>query len=215
MNQHYPFVNPPLPYAYDAMEPFIDTKTMQLHHDHHLQTYIDNLNETLKDYPEYHNLTLPQLLLNVDSLPKAIQTPVTNNAGGAYNHIYFFDHLKNPSKKAPTGELASRIIEEFGSYDNFKRKFKEKALSVFGSGYAWLVLDAFGKLQIITTANQKTPLPLNLLPLLNLDVWEHAYYLKHYNVRADYIDSWFQIIFWDLANENLTACLSWMQNQNQ
>ena len=211
MDQHYEFVNPPLPYAYNAMEPFIDAETMELHHDRHLQTYIDNLNQILKDFPKYQHLTLPQLLLNINSMPESIQTPVNNNAGGAYNHIFFFEHLKNPSKKAPTGRLASLIIDEFGSFDNFKTAFKQKALSVFGSGYVWLVLDAFANLRILTTANQDTPIPLSMFPLLNLDVWEHAYYLKHYNVRADYIDNWFHIINWDLADQNLTNCLSYFE----
>jgi len=212
LDQHYEFKNPPLPYAYNAMEPFIDTLTMELHHDRHLQTYIDNLNAILKDYPKYQHLTLTELLLDIASIPEAIQTPVSHNAGGAYNHIFFFEHLKNPSKKAPTGQLASLIIDQFGNFDTFKALFKQKALSLFGSGYVWLVLDAFANLQITATANQETPFLLNMFPLLNLDVWEHAYYLKNYNVRAAYIDNWFHIINWDLADQDLTNHLSALEN---
>lgn len=205
MNEHYPFVNPPLPYAYQAMEPFIDTKTMQLHHDRHLQTYVDNLNQTLKDYPEFQNLSLEQLLISVPSLPEDIQAPVTNNAGGVYNHIFFFENLKNPSTEAPSEPLSDYLNSDFDSFDAFQKAFRAAALSVFGSGYAWLVLDSFGVLKIITTKNQDTPLPLNMYPILNLDVWEHAYYLKHYNVRADYISDWFRIINWDTANQTLKS----------
>lgn len=208
MKNHYPFVNPPLPYAYDALEPFIDAKTMELHHDRHLQTYVNNLNALIKDYPEYQHLSLEQLLLYLDYLPASLQTPVKHNAGGVYNHIFFFSLLKNPAAKQPENPLLRHIISDFGSFEAFRKAFTEAALSVFGSGYAWLVLNPYGQLKIITTANQNTPLPLNLCPILNLDVWEHAYYLKHYNKRDDYIGDWFQIINWEQANKNLSDCYS-------
>ena len=211
MSEHYKFVTPQLPYDYNAMAPFIDQKTMELHHDRHLQAYIDNLNNILAEYPEYQKLSLQQLLLSVDSMPKAIQSSIANNAGGAYNHIFFFDHLQNPSTQTASGNIATQIDAFFGSFHAFKTSFTEAASSVFGSGYAWLVLDSFGRLKIITTANQDTPLPLRMFPLLNLDVWEHAYYLKHYNVRADYIEDWFHIINWNLVNENLISYLSYLQ----
>lgn len=207
MNGHYKFENEPLPYAYDALEPFIDEKTMRLHHDKHLQTYIDNLNKTIEDYPEFQNMTLEELLVNSDLLPEEIRVPVHNNAGGVYNHRLYFSNLQNSGNKEPIGELAEYIDRIFGSYDMFKKKMKEAALSVFGSGYAWLAAGDFGVLKIVTTQNQDTPLPYRLCPILNLDVWEHAYYLKHYNVRADYIDDFFQVVNWKEANDKYLKCL--------
>lgn len=209
MNEHYEFVNPPLPYAYDALEPFIDAKTMELHHNRHLQTYINNLNKTLKDYPEYQNLSLEKLIIYIDSLPSSIQTEVKNNAGGIYNHIFFFSNMTNSKMEIPS-PLSDYINNYFGNFENFKDVFSNAAMSVFGSGYAWLVLNPFGQLQIITTANQDTPFPLNMCPLLNLDVWEHAYYLKHYNLRADYINDWFHVVNWQQVNTNLMNCLSYI-----
>lgn len=219
-NNYYPFINLPLPYAYDAMEPFIDEKTMMLHHDRHLQTYIDNLNNALKTSPELQKLSLEQLIRNASRLPEPLQTSIRNNAGGVYNHRFFFNSLKpaespgsaavpeaaeasDPShENQPSGELAHRL----GSFDNFKSVFKKAALSVFGSGYAWLVTDG-GRLRIVTTANQNTPLEQDLCPVLSIDVWEHAYYLKHYNLRADYIDDWFSVIDWEQAEKNYQRCI--------
>lgn len=205
MNEHYPFENPPLPYDYYAMEPYIDTKTMQLHHDRHLKTYVDNLNQILGAYPEYQNLSLDQLLISVNSLPDEIQIPIKHNGGGVYNHIFFFQNMCNPSSADLAEPLESFIMATFGSLETFQKVFAEAALAVFGSGYAWLVLDSFGRLKIITTRNQDTPLPLNMYPILNLDVWEHAYYLKHYNVRADYSKDWFHVINWERANRRFRS----------
>ena len=206
MNQHYKFVNAPLPYSYNAMEPYIDEKTMYLHHDKHLQTYIDNLNNALSQYPEFQTWTLEQLLVNVPSLPTALQTAVTNNGGGVFNHQFYFSNLTNPAPSQPVGLLAESINMEFGSFQDFQNQFKTAALSVFGSGYAWLVVNAVGQLAIITTKNQDTPLPLGMCPVLNLDVWEHAYYLKHYNLRGDYIDDWFHVVNWENANSSYRRC---------
>lgn len=205
MKQKFPFKNPPLPYAYEAMEPFIDAKTMELHHDRHLQTYVDNLNAALKDYPEYHGFSLEELLIYIQSLPEEIREKVKNNAGGVYSHILYFENLANPPKKELPQNLGNAIRDSFGSEDAFLEKLSEAAMSVFGSGYAWLVLDALGKLKIMTSANQDTPLSENLYPILNVDVWEHAYYLKHYNKRADYIKDWSQIINWENAGQRYTA----------
>lgn len=202
MDQHYKFMTPPLPYPYDALEPYIDKKTMELHHDKHLQTYVDNLNKALSKYPLYQNWTLVQLLVNVSSLPKDIQTDVIHNGGGVFNHEFFFANMTNQASPEPVGALAAGIDQTFSGYQCFHDQFKTAALSVFGSGYAWLVVDAAGMLQIITTKNQDTPLPMGLYPVLNLDVWEHAYYLKHYNIRADYIEDWFHIINWQMADQN-------------
>lgn len=208
MNEQYPFINYPLPYSYDALEPYIDAKTMQLHHDKHLQTYIDNLNQILKNYPELQNLTLEQLIINAGWLPPAIQIPILNNAGGVYNHQFYFSNLVNSNIKQPIGVLGNYIDLNFGNYNSFQKQFTAAALSVFGSGYAWLVADRNGRLKIITTPNQNTPLPQDLCPVLNLDVWEHAYYLKHYNVRADYIKDWFQVVDWNMANQNYSNCVN-------
>ncbi len=199
MNAHYPFVNPPLPYAYDALEPFIDTKTMHLHHDRHLQTYVDNLNKALKDHPDLHGWSLEELIGRAGELPEDIRTTVWNNAGGVYNHILYFDGMSNSETRCYAGSLYTAIMEEFGSFDAFYDQFKSKALSVFGSGYAWLVMDQDGRLRIISTANQDTPISLNMSPVLLIDVWEHAYYLKHYNERAAYIDDWFHVVDWEHA----------------
>lgn len=208
MNNHYKFINTPLPYAYDAMEPYIDEKTMRLHHDRHLQTYIDNLNNTLSKYPQLQHWTLEELIINVPCLPKDIQTNIKNNSGGVFNHQFFFSNLSTPTSLQPIGILSESIKNEFGSYMSFKNQFKTAALSVFGSGYAWLVVNSTGQLCIITTQNQDTPLSLGLYPVLNIDVWEHAYYLKHYNLRADYIDDWFHVVNWNNANLNYMRCFN-------
>ena len=206
MNEHYPFENPPLPYAYDALEPYIDTLTMHLHHDRHLQTYVDNLNKALKDYPAYHGWSLEQLLTNTNRLPAAIQTPVKNNGGGVYNHIFYFNGMSPSDTRHQAGPLYNAIVRDFGSADAFFKAFKDAALAVFGSGYAWLVADKNGKLSIVKSANQDTPITQGLCPVAAIDVWEHAYYLKHYNERAAYIDDWFQVANWERAGELYRMC---------
>ena len=201
MNEHYPFVNPPLPYAYDALEPFIDTKTMCLHHDRHLQTYVNNLNETLKGWCDLHDWSLEKLICNADCLPEVIRQSIKNNGGGVYIHIFYFNGMSDLESRSNAGMLFSAILEDFGSIDSFFQEFKNKALSVFGSGYAWLVLERGSGLKLITSANQDTPIVKNLCPIAAIDVWEHAYYLKHYNQRPAYIDDWFQGGDWCYANE--------------
>lgn len=206
INNYYPFENLPLPYGYNALEPFIDEKTMQLHHDRHLQTYIDNLNAILEENPRLRMLSLKQLIMYSSRLPRRLRNSVRNNAGGVYNHRFFFDGLINPAPAAPSGNLETAIIRRYGSFDNFKEAFKNAALSVFGSGYAWLVVDR-GMLRIVTTANQNSPIEQCLCPVLTIDVWEHAYYLKHFNLRADYIDDFMRIINWDRAEKLYTECV--------
>ena len=192
LKQHYPFVNPPLPYAYDALEPFIDKETMRLHHDAHLQTYVDHLNIIIKQYPALHNWTLEQLIKWNDNLPVEIQDSVRNNAGGVYNHILYFSRLAPPETAVwPSGEFLLLLERRFGGFQQFKEAFKKAAMSVFGSGYAFLVANRDGLLEIVTTANQDNPLEMGYYPILALDVWEHAYYLKHHNKRDGYIDDWF------------------------
>lgn len=202
MNNYYPFINTPLPYAYDALEPYIDEKTMHLHHDRHLQTYIDNLNKLLEENPALQQFSLEELLTRWCRLPQHLQVPVRNNAGGVFNHRFYFDSMKEPGTPCQAPRLFDEMSLRFKSPEDFKSQFKEAALSVFGSGYAWLVSHG-GRLKIITTANQNTP-PLNsMTPLLTIDVWEHAYYLKHYNMRAAYIDDWFHVINWEVVEERL------------
>ena len=204
-NNYYPFINTPLPYAYNAMEPFIDEKTMQIHHDRHLQTYIDNLNATLKDHPQLQRLSLEQLLRNTGRLPRKLETSIRNNAGGVFNHRFFFEGLTNPSGQHPVGYLAQAIDAQFGGYDTFQELFKNTALSVFGSGYVWLV-HSNGRLKIAVKSNQNTPIEQGLFPIFAIDVWEHAYYLKHQNVRKGYIEDWMQLIHWEQAEKQFTSC---------
>lgn len=198
--QCYPFTNTPLPYDYNALEPYIDEKTMHLHHDRHLQAYIDNINALLKDCPRLQTWTLEKLLQNWCILSSSLKVPVRNNAGGVYNHQFFFHSLTPYRPFLPTLPIVQEIHQQFCGFDRFLDLFKESALSIFGSGYAWLILEK-GKLKIITTANQNTPDLQMQTPLLNIDVWEHAYYLKHYNERAAYIDDWFEVLDWQKVNE--------------
>lgn len=209
-NNKYPFTNLPLPYAYNAMEPYIDEKTMILHHDKHLGTYVDNLNKALENYPKYQEWTLEELLYNVSRLPVDIQVAVANNGGGVYSHRLYFDGLKNGDTKM--GDRTLQLIDaNFGGVAKFKEQLKVMGLGVFGSGYAWLVFNKSGELKLIKTQNQDTPIPMNFYPILNLDVWEHAYYLKHYNLRADYIDDYLNIVNWDEVEKRIVEFEQKMQ----
>lgn len=199
MNYHYPFINTPLPYSYDALEPYIDQKTMHLHHDRHLQTYIDNLNALLKENPQYQTWSLEELLYRWQELPPSLQIPIRRQAGGVYNHRFFFEGMTPPEKSLIDLSIIREIEKYFLDFNDFSERLKQAALSVFGSGYAWVVLD-HGDLKIMTTANQDTPIGENLHPILNVDVWEHAYYLKHYNLRGDYFDDWLYVINWMRQN---------------
>ena len=190
-NTTYPFEVPALPYAYDALEPYIDKETMHFHHDKHLKAYVDNLNKALEGHSEYHSWTLERLLTDLDQLPEEIRTAVRNNAGGVYNHDLYFE-LMSPEKQ----EIPAAIAEAFGGEENFKKQMKAAALGQFGSGFAWLAADKTGALKIFALPNQDNPLSQGLRPVLGLDVWEHAYYLKYQNLRGDYIDNWFHVINW-------------------
>ena len=192
----------PLPYSYDALEPYIDKETMIIHHTKHHQTYVDNLNKLIAKNPELSSKSLEELLTNLDTLPKSDKQGIINNAGGVYNHNFFWTIMAPNQDGKPVGELATAIDNTFGSFDNFKAKFKESATSRFGSGWAWLVSDKDGKLSIISTANQDAPISLGLTPIIGIDVWEHAYYLKYKNKRADYIDNWWNVVNWNQANKN-------------
>ncbi len=208
MYNTYPFKLNPLPYEYDEMEPYIDKETMFLHHDKHLKNYIDKLNLAISKYPKLYNWPLEKLLTSIMFLPEDIKTDIKNNAGGVYNHNLYFEGLKKVGKgNIPIGKLARKIDFQYTNFNDFYNKFKEKALSVFGSGYAWLVLNNECKLDIVTTKNQDTVLSLNLCPIILIDVWEHAYYLKYNNRREEYIENYKNIIDWQKAEQRYEKCL--------
>lgn len=194
----------PLPYSYDALEPYIDKETMIIHHTKHHQTYVDNLNKIIASSPSLSSKSLEDLLVNLDSLPANVKQGVINNAGGVYNHNFFWTIMSPNQSGNPTGDLSKAINTTFGSFDNFKSKFKDSAMSRFGSGWSWLVSDKDGNLSIISTANQDTPISIGLTPIIGIDVWEHAYYLKYKNKRSDYIDNWWNVVNWNQANTNYT-----------
>ena len=189
---------PKLPYGYDALEPFIDVQTMSIHHSRHHQTYVDKLNTALEKYPKLQKMTVEELLSDLNSVPEDIRTAVRNHGGGHANHTLFWSLLKKDVSFS--GEIAEAIKAEFGGFDQFKKKFVATAAGVFGSGWAWLVLGAKG-LEIIGTANQDSPLSKGMIPLLAIDVWEHAYYLRYQNRRPDYLDAIFNAINWEKVNE--------------
>jgi Fe-Mn family superoxide dismutase len=196
---------PPLPYAYNALEPYIDQQTMEIHHDRHHAAYVNNLNAALEGYPELQAKPIDELLRNLDALPDTIHTAVRNNGGGHANHTLFWDVMSPNGGGEPRGELAQAIEQTFGSVAKFKEDFSKAATTRFGSGWAWLVLDQEGKLSILSTANQDTPISDGKIPLLALDVWEHAYYLKYQNKRPDYIAAWWSIVDWDKVNTRYLA----------
>jgi superoxide dismutase, Fe-Mn family len=195
------FKLPDLPYAYDALEPYIDAQTMELHHSKHHQTYVDKLNGAIKG-TEYADKTLEELLQNLDSLPENIRTAVRNNGGGHYNHGFFWKIMSPEASGGPTGRLSDLINSSFGSFDDFKEKFAAAAVARFGSGWAWLLQDN-DKLKITSTPNQDSPIMEGIEPLLGLDVWEHAYYLKYQNRRPEYIDAWWNVVNWQAVAEKL------------
>lgn len=201
MNNHYPFLLKPLPYAYNALEPYIDEETVTIHHDKHLQTYVDNLNKALENYPQYHDWSLRKLVTDFDYMPFQIQTAVKNNAGGVFNHNLYFDLMTPNSSKKPLENVSKAIDNSFESYDEFVKALTQAALGQFGSGWAWLVTDNSGNVKIVSTPNQDTPLTSNLYPILLVDVWEHAYYLKYKNKRVDYVNNWFNLINWQAVEE--------------
>ena len=192
----YPFVVRPLPYEYDALIPVLDEETLTFHHDKHYKTYVDNLNAALADYPELQKKSLTELLTDINRLPAAVKTAVRNNGGGVYNHELYFDSMKSPVGQEPSGALAEAIDRDFGSYRQWKEQMKQAAVGRFGSGWAWLVTDKDGRLSILQTPNQNVPDMSEVTPILLVDVWEHAYYLQYQNLRAAYLEGWFNLIHW-------------------
>ncbi|MGB9632846.1 MAG: superoxide dismutase [Chloroflexaceae bacterium] len=200
-----PFELPPLPYAYNALEPHIDEATMHYHHDNHHQTYVTNLNNAIAKHLELKDKLLEELLRNLDAVPEDIRTAVRNNGGGHWNHTFFWEIMTPGGSSEPTGSLATAIISDFGSFAAFQEQFKAAALGRFGSGWAWLVADKNGALSIISTPNQDNPLMEGKTAILGVDVWEHAYYLKYQYRRAAYIDAWWNTVNWDKVAELYAA----------
>jgi Fe-Mn family superoxide dismutase len=192
-----------LSYSYNALEPYIDARTLEVHHSKHHATYVAKLNEALEKVPELQNKTIEELLASLDTIPESIHTAVKNHGGGHYNHSVFWSILKPNGGSEPTGELAKIVARDFGDFAKFREIFTKAAVGLFGSGWIWLVADGSGKLSIITTPNQESPISQGLKPLLTLDVWEHAYYLKFQNRRAEYVEAWWNVINWDEVVERL------------
>jgi Fe-Mn family superoxide dismutase len=194
---------PPLPYAYDALEPHIDKATMEVHHDKHHQAYVDKANAALEG-TDWAEQPVEVVLKSLDSLPADKQGPVRNNGGGHYNHTLFWENMSPDGGGAPDGELAAAIDAAFGSFEDFKAKLKEAGVNQFGSGWSWLVRDGSG-LAVVGTPNQDNPISAGKTPLLGVDVWEHAYYLKYQNRRPDYIDAWWSVVNWPKVAERFAA----------
>ncbi len=191
-----PFVLPPLPYAYDALEPYFDAETMHLHHDKHHQAYVNNLNAAVAAHPELAGKTVYNLVENLDAVPDSVRTAVRNNGGGHVNHSFWWPML-GKGGGAPAGELAKAIDAKFGTFSAFQDKLTDSAMHVFGSGWAWLVKLPDDTVAIESTPNQDSPLTVGHRPVVGVDVWEHAYYLKYQNKRADYVKAFFQVVNWD------------------
>lgn len=193
----YPFKLPELGYSYDALEPHIDARTMEIHHQKHHATYTSKLNAALEAHSDLHGREARDLLQDLARLPEAVRNAVRNNGGGYVNHNMFWNWLKPGGMKQPDGDLGRAIDGSFGSYESFKERFTEAALGQFGSGWAWLAVDASGKLQVMSTPNQDSPISQAMAPILGLDVWEHAYYLKYQNRRPDYVAAFWNVVNWD------------------
>ena len=194
---------PELPYAYDALEPYMDEETIHIHHDKHHNAYVNNLNTAVDKHPELFEKTVEELLSDLSAVPEDIRTAVKNNGGGTVNHGFFWNVL-GPGAKEPVGKVKAAIDEQFGGFAAFQEQFANAAVTRFGSGWAWLVV-ADGKLEVLSTANQDSPLSDGKTPILTLDVWEHAYYLKYRNLRPDYIKAFWSMVNWDAVEANYLA----------
>lgn len=198
------FSLPKLKYSYDALEPYIDAQTMELHHTKHHQTYTDKLNAALEGHANLQAKDIRELLTNLDELPEDIRSAVRNNGGGYLNHWVFWEIMSPDGGGEPEGKLAEKIREDFGSFEDFKKKMTDAAITRFGSGWAWLVLDN-GKLDVVSTPNQDNPISEGKEPLLGIDVWEHAYYLKYQNRRPDYLEAWWNVVNWPGVAQHLKS----------
>jgi superoxide dismutase, Fe-Mn family len=197
----YPFALPELGYAYDALEPHIDARTMEIHHGKHHAGYTSKLNDALEGHSALHGKSAEELVADLGSLPDGIRTAVRNNGGGYVNHALFWDIMRPGGAKAPSGDLASAIDSTFGSLQAFKDKLQGAAGGQFGSGWGWLAVDAKGGLQVLSTPNQDSPLSQGHTPILGVDVWEHAYYLHYQNRRPDYLSAWWNVVNWDVVGK--------------
>ncbi len=198
-----PFTLPPLPYPNDALEPHIDAKTMEIHHDKHHGAYVNNLNAALEKAPEWQNKSLDEILQNLNKVPDAVRTAVRNNGGGPWNHSMFWQIMKPHGGGEPKGKLADAIKSSFGGFDKLKEQFNAAAAGRFGSGWAWLIDEGNGKLSITSTPNQDNPLMDGKKAIMGLDVWEHAYYLKYQNRRPEYVTAWWSTVNWDEVAKRL------------
>lgn len=198
------FELPKLPYAYDALEPYIDARTMEIHHTKHHNTYITNLNAAVEKTPELAGKSVEELLSNLNAVPEGVRMVVRNHGGGTFNHNLFWEIMGPKAGGAPKGELAKSLDSAFTSFDNFKAEFEKAANGRFGSGWAWLVRKGTG-LAIVSTPNQDSPLSEGLVPLMGIDVWEHAYYLKYQNRRAEYVTAWWNVVNWDAVAARFAA----------
>ena len=193
---------PALPYAFEALEPHIDARTMEIHHDKHHAAYVNNLNNALKDHPELAAKPVNELIADLSYVPEAIRTAVRNNGGGHSNHTFFWEIMGPGKGGAPVGTLAEAITKAFGSFDEFKAKFEAAGVGRFGSGFVWLIVNKQGALEIVSTPNQDSPIMDGNKPVLANDVWEHAYYLHYQNRRPDYLKAWWNVVNWDHAEQN-------------
>lgn len=196
------FKLPELDYGYDGLEPYIDAKTMEIHHSKHHQAYIDKANAALEG-TEFQGKDIEEILKNLDALPEDKKVPVINNGGGHYNHSLFWEIMSPNGGGKPEGKLAEKIDSDLGGFEKFKEDFSNAAANRFGSGWAWLVVNKEGKLQVTSTPNQNNPISDGLKPILGLDVWEHAYYLKYQNKRPEYVEQWFNVVDWKKVEEKL------------
>jgi Fe-Mn family superoxide dismutase len=199
------FTLPDLPYDFNALEPYIDARTMELHHGKHHQAYIDNLNKALEKAPALQEKTIEEIVSNLNSAPEEVRTAIRNHGGGHYNHSLFWQVMSPSGGGRPSGALAAQIDSSFGSFDAFKEKFSQAAITRFGSGWGWLSLDGNGGLTVHSSPNQDAPLMEGLKPILGIDVWEHAYYLLYQNRRPEYVDNFWNVINWEQVAENLKA----------
>ncbi len=194
------FTLPPLPYNFDALEPYIDARTMEIHYTKHHQAYVNNLNKAVEKYPELQKKTVVELITHLDALPEDVRTAIKNNGGGHYNHSLFWPWMAKGAG-VPKGKVVDEIAKKFGSYEAFKEAFTAAAKTQFGSGWAWLVLNPAGDLEVQQSHDQDSPLTKGYTPILGIDVWEHAYYLKYQNRRVDYIAAWWEVVNWERVED--------------